>query len=56
MSFIGHFPHNFSRSENLDYEGPLPALKYYLMNSMTDAEKEKIRLWHEQQVNVFTTT
>lgn len=48
--YSGHFPHLFSTPENLDYEGPLPDVSYYLTNSLTDGEKETIRVWHKQQV------
>ena len=45
----GFFPHKFSKLENWRYEGPIPDLKYYEPQHMTEEKKEECETWHAQQ-------
>lgn len=46
----GHFPHLFSTLENLDYEGPIPAIEYFdlTFSCRTKEDFDGFRSWHEE--------
>lgn len=46
----GFFPYKFSKLENWRYEGPIPDLKYYELQHMTEEKKEECETWLAQQV------
>ncbi|KAK3755141.1 hypothetical protein QZH41_020561 [Actinostola sp. cb2023] len=46
----GYFPHFFNRPENQDYVGPYPALGYYGIESMKEADVETLLQWHTEQL------
>jgi hypothetical protein len=46
----GCFPHLFNTDENQNYVGPLPDLKYFLLDTMSTKEKSEIELWHAEMV------
>ena len=46
----GWFPHTFSKLENLQYEGKIPALHYYEPQYMDKDEKKACEDWHAEEV------
>ena len=46
----GTFPFLFSHPENYAYRGPLPALEYYSLGTMSTKEALSFKEWHAQQV------
>lgn len=46
----GFFPHRFSKSENLEYEGAIPALEYFESQHMSESKKKECEEWHAEQV------
>ena len=45
----GYFPHKFNGEENLNYEGPIPNLKYYETECM-NTKKKGVEKWHGEEV------
>jgi hypothetical protein len=43
------YPHYFNTTENLDYVGHLPALKYYGVEEMGVSELAEFFAWYEEQ-------
>ena len=46
----GWFPHKFSKLENLQHEGPIPALRYYEPQHMDAKKKKACEYWHAEEV------
>ena len=46
----GWFPHKFSKLENLQHEGPIPALRYYEPQQMDAKKKKACEDWHAEEV------
>ena len=46
----GWFPHKFSKLEHLQYEGPIPALRYYEPQHMDAKKKKACEDWHAEEV------
>lgn len=44
----GSFPHLFNVSENAQYDGPFPDIKYYDPDSMNEKEREKFLVWYSE--------
>ncbi|KAG1651986.1 putative DNA polymerase [Nymphon striatum] len=44
----GDFPHLFNRTENQNYKGKYPDLKYYNTGSMKSTEREHFLKWYEE--------
>ena len=42
----GWFPHNFSKLENLEYEGEIPSIQFYEPAEMNKENKEERETWH----------
>ena len=47
----GAFPHLFNKSSNYNYNGLLPALKYYGVDSMKTDARNKLVEWHSEHSN-----
>ena len=49
----GHFPHLFSRLDNLDYNGPIPDKEYFDLTFTCRTEQDFIdfNLWHQEWVD-----
>jgi len=48
------FPHLFNTKANLDYVGPIPDIKYYGADEMSDGERREFMAWYnEQKLKVF---
>jgi len=48
------FPHLFNTKANLDYVGPIPDIKYYGADEMSEGERKEFMAWYnEQKVKVF---
>ncbi|XP_034941547.1 uncharacterized protein [Chelonus insularis] len=45
----GFFPHLFNTPENINYEGPLPDMKYYSPDAMPNKERESFISWYNEQ-------
>ena len=45
------FPHMFNVSDNYNYVGPLPALRYYAPNGMKKLLRTQMIEWHKSHVN-----
>ena len=45
----GYFPHLFTSKETINYIGDYPAVKFYSIDTMTDAERADFLEWHAQQ-------
>ena len=46
----GFFPHKFSKLENFQYEGSIPALQYFEPQHMSKDKKKECEEWHAEQV------
>lgn len=44
----GDFPHGFSFAENLDYEGPIPDIKYFPDRYKDKNELDEFKKWHAE--------
>jgi len=54
QAFKSWFPHMFNTKANLDYVGPIPDIKYYDADAMSDGEKREFMAWYnEQKIKVF---
>ena len=47
----GYFPHLFNHPDHQTYVGPVPALDYYMPETMSPEEKQVFETWHQQQRN-----
>jgi len=48
------FPHYFNTKANLDYVGPIPDIKYYGADEMSEGERREIMAWYnKEKVKVF---
>jgi len=48
------YPHYFNTQANLDYVGPIPDIKYYGADEISEGERRKFMAWcNEQKVKVF---
>ena len=45
----GYFPHQFNRSDHQRYVGPVPALDYYMPETMSPKAKKALETWHKEQ-------
>ena len=47
----GYFPHLFNHPDHQTYVGPVPALDYYMPETMSPEDKQTLETWHQQQRN-----
>ena len=47
----GYFPHLFNHPDHQTYVGPVPALDYYMPETMSPEDKQALETWHQQQRN-----
>ena len=47
----GYFPHLFNHPDHQTYVGPVPALDYYMPETMSPEDKQAFETWHQQQRN-----
>ena len=45
----GYFPHKFNIPEHQNYVGPIPALDYYMPETMSPESKQALETWHQEQ-------
>jgi len=45
----GYFPHKFNLPEHQNYVGPVPALDYYMPETMSPEGKQALEKWHQEQ-------
>ena len=45
----GYFPHKFNLAENQWYVGPIPAIDYYMPESMAPKPRKEFEAWHKDQ-------
>ena len=45
----GYFPHKFNIPEHQTYVGPVPALDYYMPETMSPEGKQKLETWYQEQ-------
>ena len=45
----GYFPHKFNHPDHQTYVGPVPALDYYMPETMSPEGKQALESWHQQQ-------
>jgi len=45
----GYFPHKFNLPEHQNYMGPVPALDYYMPETMSPEGKQALEKWHQEQ-------
>ena len=45
----GYFPHKFNIPEHQNYVGPIPALDYYMPETMSPEGKQALETWHQEQ-------
>ena len=45
----GYFPHKFNIPEHQTYVGPVPALDYYMPETMSPEGKQALEKWHQEQ-------
>ena len=45
----GYFPHKFNIPEHQEYVGPIPAIDYYMPETMFPEERQKFETWHKEQ-------
>ena len=45
----GYFPHKFNIPDHQTYVGPMPALDYYMPETMSPKAKQALETWHEEQ-------
>jgi len=46
----GYFPHYFNTSENQNYVGPIPDVKYYGVDTMENTARKQFLKWHANKV------
>jgi len=47
----GYFPHKFNLPEHQTYVGVIPALDYYMPETMSPKAKHELETWHQEQRN-----
>lgn len=47
----GDFPHGFSLRENVDYEGPIPDIKYFPNRFKSLEDLQEFKKWHQSMVD-----
>ena len=45
----GYFPHKFNHPDHQTYVGPVPALDYYMPETMSPKDRQAFETWHQQQ-------
>ena len=45
----GYFPHKFNHPDHQNYVGPIPALDYYIPETMSPEGKQALETWHQEQ-------
>ena len=45
----GYFPHKFNHPDHQTYVGPVPALDYYMPETMSPKDRQALETWHQQQ-------
>jgi len=45
----GYFPHKFNIPENQAYVGPIPAIDYYMPETMSPKGRQEFETWHKEQ-------
>ena len=45
----GYFPHKFNIPENQTYVGPVPAIDYYMPETMSPKGRQEFETWHQEQ-------
>ena len=45
----GYFPHKFNIPEHQEYVGAIPAIDYYMPETMSPEERQKFETWHKEQ-------
>ena len=45
----GYFPHKFNHPDHQTYVGPVPALDYYMPETMSPEGRQALETWHQQQ-------
>ena len=45
----GYFPHKFNHPDHQKYVGPVPALDYYMPETMSPEGKQALETWHQEQ-------
>ena len=45
----GYFPHKFNLPDHQNYVGPIPALDYYMPETMSPEGKQALKTWHQEQ-------
>ena len=45
----GYFPHKFNHPDHQTYVGPVPALDYYMPETLSPQDRQALETWHQQQ-------
>ena len=45
----GYFPHQFNIPEHQTYVGPVPAIEYYMPETMSPKARQALKKWHKEQ-------
>ena len=45
----GYFPHKFNHPDHQTYVGPVPALDYYMPETLAPKDRQALETWHQQQ-------
>ena len=45
----GYFPHKFNVPDHQTYVGPVPALDYYMPDTLSPKDKQALETWHQEQ-------
>ena len=45
----GYFPHKFNHPDHQTYVGPVPALDYYMPETLSSQDRQALETWHQQQ-------
>ena len=45
----GYFPHKFNHPDHQTYVGPVPALDYYMPETMSLEGRQAFETWHQEQ-------
>ena len=45
----GYFPHKFNHPNHQTYVGPVPALDYYMPETLAPKDRQALETWHQQQ-------
>ena len=45
----GYFPHKFNHPDHQTYVGPVPALDYYMPETLSPKDRQALETWHQQQ-------